>query len=68
MVTVASSFIDVVRWRVKVLWAGLGKREREVMGTTGYNWNNFMRFLNRAFPKFAQDGSQELQLPFKEDE
>jgi hypothetical protein len=34
---------------------------------TGYNWNNFIRFINRAFPKFAQDGSQAVQIPFNED-
>jgi len=32
---------------------------------SGYNWNNFKRFVERAFPKFREDGSaiQELDFP-----
>jgi hypothetical protein len=33
----------------------------------GYNWNNFKRFLERAFPKFNKDGSQSVELGFPED-
>lgn len=31
---------------------------------TGYNWNNFHRMVERALPKFEQDGSQAYELPF----
>jgi len=35
---------------------------------SGYNWNNFKRLLERAFPKFEKDGSRKLELPFNDDE
>ena len=35
---------------------------------SGYNWLNFKRFVERAFPKFNDDGSQSLQLGFPETE
>jgi len=31
---------------------------------TGYNWNNWHRMVERALPKFEQDGSQSPELPF----
>lgn len=30
----------------------------------GYNWNNFKRLVERAFPKFEEDGSQSIEIPF----
>lgn len=32
----------------------------------GYNWNNWIRLVERAFPKFSQDGSRIQELPFTE--
>lgn len=32
----------------------------------GYNWNTWDRMVKRAFPKFEDDGSQVLELPFDE--
>ncbi|MFI5139558.1 MAG: P63C domain-containing protein [Sphingobacteriales bacterium] len=34
----------------------------------GFNWNNWERMVKRAFPKFEDDGSQKLELPFKDEE
>lgn len=31
---------------------------------TGYNWNNWQRMVERALPRFEQDGSQAPELPF----
>lgn len=31
---------------------------------SGYNWNNWQRLVERALPKFNQDGSMSLELPF----
>lgn len=31
---------------------------------SGYNWNNWRRMVERAKPKFNQDGSQSPELPF----
>ena len=33
---------------------------------TGYNWNNWNRMVERALPKFNQDGSQDQEIPFEE--
>jgi hypothetical protein len=33
----------------------------------GYNWNNWERMVERALPKFNQDGSAVLELGFPED-
>lgn len=30
----------------------------------GYNWNNWVRMVERAFPKFSQNGSIAQELPF----
>jgi len=30
---------------------------------SGFNWNNFNRMVQRAFPKFNKDGSQSPELP-----
>lgn len=30
----------------------------------GYNWNSWVRMVERAFPKYNQDGSTILELPF----
>lgn len=35
---------------------------------SGYNWKSWERLVSRAFPKFEKDGSQTLELPFREDE
>ncbi len=32
----------------------------------GYNWQNWIRMIERAFPKFSQDGSSAPELPFGE--
>lgn len=32
----------------------------------GYNWNNWDRMVERALPKFRNDGSAEQELPFTE--
>jgi len=34
---------------------------------SGYNWNIFLRLLERALPQFSQDGSQLQELPFADD-
>jgi hypothetical protein len=34
----------------------------------GFNWKNWERMVARAFPKFEADGSQLLELEFKEDD
>lgn len=33
---------------------------------SGFNWNNWERMVNRAFPKFDKDGSQSPELPFND--
>jgi hypothetical protein len=33
---------------------------------SGYNWNNFKRLIERAFPKFNDDGSQTQLLDFSD--
>ncbi|MFP9097577.1 P63C domain-containing protein [Flavobacterium sp. RHBU_24] len=33
---------------------------------SGYNWTNWTRLVERALPKFEQDGSQLLSLPFSD--
>ncbi len=33
---------------------------------TGYNWNNWNRMVERALPKFEDDGSQSQEIPFEE--
>lgn len=35
---------------------------------SGYNFNNFKRFVERAFPKYEQDGSQSIEIPFTEED
>jgi len=32
----------------------------------GFNWNNWNRMVERALPKFNDDGSQNLEIPFDE--
>jgi hypothetical protein len=32
----------------------------------GYNWNNWHRMVERALPKFNQDGSVSQELPFND--
>lgn len=34
---------------------------------SGYNWNNFKRFIERAFPKFNKDGTAIQEIGFPED-
>lgn len=33
---------------------------------TGYNWGNWNRMVERALPKFEQDGSQIQEIPFED--
>ena len=33
----------------------------------GFNWNNFKRMVNRAFPEYAKDGARIQELPFSDD-
>lgn len=33
----------------------------------GYNWNNWERMVERALPKYAQDGSAALEIPYSDD-
>lgn len=35
---------------------------------TGYNWSNWSRMVERALPKFEQDGSATQEIPFDEAE
>jgi hypothetical protein len=34
----------------------------------GYNWNSWHRMVERALPKYNQDGSMTLELPFNDEE
>jgi hypothetical protein len=33
----------------------------------GYNWNNWVRMIERAYPKYSQDGSTAPELPFNDE-